>query len=140
MHLRIEKRLYALESFEGCIQYLKINQKVINTSFPSNDILNGVNIEECEDRHCFNNNCSLNGRCRLTSKFKNEIRSECICNQDYNGEFCEIKINPCFNVTCHKSSCVRTSDGKHECICLKRLKAPCDSSKYLFYSDYILKT
>lgn len=35
-------------SFEGCIQYLKLNQKVFNISFPSKDILNGENISKKE--------------------------------------------------------------------------------------------
>lgn len=32
------------KGFEGCLQYLKLNDKVLNISFPSNDILNGVDI------------------------------------------------------------------------------------------------
>lgn len=30
--------------FEGCIQYFKLNEKVFNISFPSNDITNGADI------------------------------------------------------------------------------------------------
>ena len=32
------------EGFDGCIQYLKLNHKIYNISFPSKDILNGGDI------------------------------------------------------------------------------------------------
>ncbi len=33
-----------IESFTGCIQFLKLNKKSFNLNFPSQDILNGENI------------------------------------------------------------------------------------------------
>jgi hypothetical protein len=32
------------KGFEGCIQYFKFNEKILNISFPSQDILNGADI------------------------------------------------------------------------------------------------
>ena len=43
------------EGFEGCIQYLKFNQKVFNISFPSEDIVNGENL----GKNLFLNNTSF---------------------------------------------------------------------------------
>lgn len=41
---KLEDRLSMDNGFEGCLQYLKLNDKVLNISFPSNDIINGADL------------------------------------------------------------------------------------------------
>ncbi len=104
--------------FEGCIQYMKFNNKEFNITFPSEDIINGENIQECPDNLCFYNKCSGNGRCRLVNEF-NQTESECVCNKEFFGNRCESTRNACLNLPCQgtNSSCVTTSTGSFQCIC-----------------------
>lgn len=129
------------DGFQGCIQFLKINDKSFNLSFPSQDIKNGVNIgnifilstrvfiseyiinlnlDECSDRKCLNRVCLNGGRCRLTNDFTKKVKAECICQRSYVGKSCEVKQNACLSRPCHASNssyCVPTSTGSFHCIC-----------------------
>ena len=111
---KILRKLELYESFEGCIQYLQLNNKVFNITFPSNDIVNGLNIVDCKENQCVNEKCSYNGRCRL-----NNFSHECVCKKEYLGKWCQLKKNGCLNSPCKNSnsSCVPTSTGSFHCIC-----------------------
>ena len=105
--------------FEGCIQYLKFNNKEFNITFPSQDILNGENIVECPENSCVNYKCSGNGRCRLANDFNETLLPECVCNKENFGDWCEFTRNPCLDSPCKgiNSSCVTTSTGSFQCVC-----------------------
>jgi hypothetical protein len=108
------------EGFQGCIQYFRINNRVFNISLPSNDIKNGLGIDQCSDESCLSKPCVNGGRCRMAHDEKMGVRAECVCQKDTIGKHCETRIEPCRNGSspCGVSNqCVPTSDGKFQCVC-----------------------
>ncbi len=109
------------EGFIGCVQYLKINNQVLNISLPSNDVKNGLGIEECSEKKCLKRLCLNGGRCRITNDENNQgkARAECVCSKNTKGASCETQLNSCLDsAPCGQSNfCVPTSNGSFQCVC-----------------------
>ena len=130
-----------LDSFSGCIQHLRINNKIFDLSFPSFDLLNGADIDECNNNECLQKSCSNRARCRLTSHF-NSIRSECVCARGYSGSNCEFLNNACLSSPCknaNESQCVPTSTDSFQCVCNKNYDGTFCEKRVKIKSVYVAK-
>jgi hypothetical protein len=120
-HESVENRLEMKKGFHGCIQFIKINNKIVNISFPSDAIQNGVSITECPQNECNYERCNNNGRCLMTNRFNTKTpKPKCLCFNNHFGERCEFKKNSCLDSPCgpvNSSSCIPTSTGSFQCIC-----------------------
>ncbi|KFD45195.1 hypothetical protein M513_13928, partial [Trichuris suis] len=47
----------------------------------------------------------------------NTTTTFCLCDNNYTGDNCNQKIEPCANVNCHNGSCVSTEDNAFKCVC-----------------------
>ncbi|CAF0717274.1 unnamed protein product [Brachionus calyciflorus] len=133
--IRNSLKINKTQAFQGCIQFLKIKNKIFNITFPSVDIKNGANIEECPDNDCLETKCQNNGRCRLKNNFNNKITAECICKDGFKDKTCEKKINPCSSSPCrnyNQSQCIPTSSGTYQCVCSENFDGDnCENFVYL---------
>jgi hypothetical protein len=109
------------EGYQGCVQYFKVNGQVLNISLPSNDVKNGLGIEECPQKKCLRRLCLNGGRCRMTNdqSKQNRLKAECICPKGTHGKLCEAKQNACLESSpCGASNdCIPTSNGSFQCVC-----------------------
>ncbi|KAL5014686.1 hypothetical protein ScPMuIL_008956, partial [Solemya velum] len=103
----------------GCIQTLKIggkdSQYPYSLSFPAepSDALDGVDIGECGNNPCQSLPCSNGGTCMILD---DEI-FECLCQEQFTGENCEVSLNPCSSDPCNKNAICVQNDGGFLCIC-----------------------
>ena len=105
--------------FYGCVKELLINQKNIDVS---KDFVTSNKISSCfrDASPCLSNPCLNNGLCiqNNTDKFI------CNCTKDYEGKFCEVKLQRCGNYEqCHNGGeCINRNEEddvteKFICLC-----------------------
>jgi hypothetical protein len=128
-----------VNGFSGCIQHLRINNKIFDLSFPSVDILNGASIHECNHNECLENSCANRARCRLVNDVYS-IKSECVCARGYSGQNCELFNNACLDSPCvHESQCVPTSTGSFQCVCSKNYDGTYCEKRVSIKPSYVAK-
>ena len=119
---KTKRELNISESFQGCVQYLQVNGQILDVSFPSEDIKNGLGVGECVGNKCMHRLCLNGGRCHLVFDISTiKTKAECVCNRGTSGKLCETRLNPCQSNPCNfvsnESRCVPTSNGYFQCVC-----------------------
>lgn len=93
----IAKRLLMNIGFHGCVRYMKINEKVYNFELQKEgDIIDGLDVEECNIDGCSQITCLNGGKCVTTTPEE----GVCVCALGYTGDICETAIEvmvPFFN-------------------------------------------